>query len=143
MSTFTVANALCGLVHSRSNVKLLFNLQSCSFPSDNLDLPINSAIAEEAFLGNLPQLTSWLQSNLTTLSNELLSIHIITPEEQQGALTKKNDSNEEKTQNLLMVVQRRIKHNPVVFRNFVKAVESIPALCELADVLVKSYLGKY
>lgn len=105
-------------------------------------MPLKPAIAEAAFCENIEHSTDWLQSNLITLSSKLFSTKVITEEEQQEIT--KCTSNKDKTYNLLMVVQRRIKHDPDLdaFRNFVKAVESIPALRKLANSLVQSYVGK-
>ena len=69
----------------------------------------------------------------------LRSKSVISEEEQQAAL---NPASIQKTRalNLLTVVQHKISHQPQVFVEFVRIVESESSSRKLADNLVDSYL---
>ena len=113
---------------------------STGLVSDTLPATIDASIAVQVFQEKQGVLASLLQSNLTTLSSRLLSENIISPEQQQEALHS-SAIPMTRAVNLLNVVQCKIQHEPRVFVEFVRILESLPSLQHLAHSLIQSYQG--
>ena len=110
-------------------------------PSTKLPSTINSLRAVEAFKTQLDALITQLQSNLSAVATSLYSKSIISQAELQEA-KREMVIPKTRTENLLIVVLNKIEHEPQMFVDFIKILETEPSQREQANELVLCYEGE-
>ena len=119
-----------------------FSSATCAAtPSTKLPSTIDASRAVEAFKTRLEALTTLLQHNLTDISTSLFTKSIISQAEQQKAMSE-TPIPKARTVTLLNAVLSKIKFEPQVFVDFVKILETAPALIVQANELVLCYQGE-